>query len=122
MEETGTHDCVNCSGPISELVIWKSISACRLRFLALQSVSTDQAILVYLVGLEFANQKIHGVSLSFFDRNEDLPESALAVLLATINMLLSCTLIWLQPPTCCRSLILGAAALRLKRDVFESQG
>lgn len=62
----------------------KGISACRLRFLALQSVSTDQAILIYLIGLEFANQKIY---LSFFDRSEDLLESALAVLLATINML-----------------------------------
>lgn len=35
-----------------------------------------------------------GVNSSFFDRNGDLLESALAVLLATINILVSCTLIW----------------------------
>jgi hypothetical protein len=63
-----------------------------------------------------------GVNISFFDRNEDLFESALAVLPATINMLRFVHLDMASASDVLSWLDTRAAALGPKRDVRESQG
>jgi hypothetical protein len=96
MEETGTHGCVTCFGPASELVARKVFPLAVCKSLAVGS--------------------------SFLDRNEDLLESALAVLLATINMLRFVNLDMASASDVLSWLDTRAAALGPKRDVLESQG